>query len=361
MNIDKVERRRAFIINTLYWAIVIALIYLCMKYVASWIMPFIIGFVIAYLLKPAVEFLHRKLKGNRKVWAMVVIIIAYGLLGVLLWLLGWRIAAGLKSLFEVLPSVYTNDLEPALKRANDYFITTSSGFSPDITQAVQDMLTNVTNGLKDLIINISKSVVGWAAQVSAKVPTIFISFIFTIMSSIFILSDYPNVRRFLLKQLPSKYIGWLQDAKGFVSDTLLKYLRAYSIIMSITFVELSIGLSVLRVESSILVALLIAIVDIVPVLGTGSVVIPWIIICIIQGNYGRALGLLIMYVVILIVRNIMEPRIVGQSIGLNPLLTLMCMYIGFVNFGVLGMLLIPMLLLIAINFQESGKIKFWKT
>jgi sporulation integral membrane protein YtvI len=361
MNIDKVERRRAFIINTLYWAIVIALIYLCLKYVAAWIMPFIIGFFIAYLLKPAVEFLHRKLKGNRKVWAMLVIIIAYGLLCLLLWLLGWRIVTSLRSLFEVLPNVYTNDIEPALQRLNDYFINLTSGLSPDFTQAVQDMLGNVMNGLKDLVINISKSVVGWVAQVSAKVPTFLISLIFTIMSSIFILADYPNIRSFLLKQLPSKYVGWLQDAKGFVSDTLLKYLRAYSIIMAITFVELSIGLSILQIKSALLVAMIIAIVDIVPVLGTGSIVVPWIIISIIQGNYGRALGLLIMYVVILIVRNIMEPRIVGKSIGLNPLLTLMCMYIGFINFGVLGMLLIPMLLLIAINFQESGKIKFWKT
>ncbi|SDO02542.1 sporulation integral membrane protein YtvI [Acetanaerobacterium elongatum] len=361
MNIDKVERRRAFIINTLYWAIVIALIYLCLKYVAAWIMPFIIGFFIAYLLKPAVEFFHRKLKGNRKAWAVLVIIIAYGLLCLLLWLLGWRIVTGLRSLFEVLPNVYMNDIEPALQRLNDYFVNITAGLSPDITQAIQDMLGNVMNGLKDLVINVSKSVVSWVAQVSAKVPAFLLSLIFTIMSSVFILLDYPNIRSFLLKQLPSKYVGWLQDAKGFVSDTLLKYLRAYSIIMSITFVELSIGLGILRVKSFILIALIIAVVDILPVLGTGSIVVPWIIICIIQGNYGRAAGLLILYVVIIVVRNIMEPRIVGKSIGLNPLLTLMCMYIGFINFGVLGMLLIPMLLLIAINFQESGKIKFWKT
>ncbi len=361
MNIDKVERRRAFIINTIYWVVVIALIYVSLKYVAKWIMPFIIGFFIAYLLKPLVELLHRKLKGNRKIWAVLVMILAYGVVGLLLWLLGSRIVYGFQKLFEMLPNMYTYDLEPALERVNEFFVNFFSGLTPAISDTLNTMLSNVMGALRDFVVNTSKSVVGWIALASTKLPTLLLGLIFTIMSSVFISIDYQRIRGFLLKQLPSKYIGWLYDGKSFVSDTLLRYLRAYSIIMSITFVELSVGLTILRVESAILIALIIAVVDIVPVLGTGTIVIPWIVISIIQGNYARAVGLLILYVVIIIVRNIMEPRIVGQSIGLNPLLTLMCMYIGLVNFGVIGMLLLPMLLLIAINFQESGKIKFWKT
>ncbi|MFA9380739.1 MAG: sporulation integral membrane protein YtvI [Acetanaerobacterium sp.] len=357
MNIDKVQRRRAFIINTLYWAIIITLVYLCLKYVAVWIMPFIIGFLIAYSLKPVVEFLHRKLKGNRKVWAVIVIIFAYSILGALLWLIGSRIAIGVVRLFEMLPDAYTNNFEPALIKLNDMTAEFFSGLSPTIS----DTLDNVMNAISDFIINTSKTAVSWLAQASTKLPTFLLALVFTIMSSVFISLDFGRIRAFIVKQLPAKYIGWLYDAKSFVTDTLLKYMRAYLILMTITFVELSIGLTILRIESSILVALLIALVDILPVLGTGGILIPWIVIEIVKGNFSLALGLLIVYAVVIIIRNIIEPRIVGRSIGLNPLLTLMCMYIGLVNFGFVGMIVLPILLLVAINFQESGKIRFWKT
>ncbi len=357
MNPEKTQRRYSFIINTLYWALIITLIYLCLKYVASWIMPFIIGFCIAYALKPVVEFLHRKLKGGRKLWAVLVVLFAYAILGVLLWLIGVRIVLGLEKLFAMLPDMYTNDIEPSLTQLNATVIE----FLSDLSPTISDTLNSVMNALKDFVLSTSKSVVSWIALTSAKVPSFLLGLLFTVMSSIFISIDYNNVRTFIFKQLPAKYIGWLYDARSFVHDTLLKYLRAYSIIMSITFVELSIALTILGVKSSIWVALVVALVDIVPILGTGTIVIPWIAISLVQGDYRMAIGLLIMYLVIAVVRNVIEPRIVGKSIGLNPLLTLMCMYIGLVNFGVIGMLILPMLLLITINFQDSGKIRFWKT
>lgn len=357
MNIDKVQRRRAFIINTVYWAVILALVYLCLKYVAVWVMPFLIGFLIAYALKPIVEFLHRKCKGNRKVWAILVIIIAYGILGLLLWLVGSRIVISIVRLFEMLPSAYANNFEPALAKINNM----TSEFLSGLTPTISDTLDSIMNALKDFVINTSKSAVSWLAHASARLPSFLLALLFTIMSSVFISLDFGRIRSFIVKQLPPKYIGWLYDAKSYLTDTVLKYLRAYLIIMSITFVELSIGLTILRVENSILVAMLIAFVDIFPVLGTGGIVIPWIVIEIIKGNYSLALGLLIMYVIITVIRNIIEPRIVGQSIGLHPLLTLMSMYVGLVNFGIVGMIGLPVLLMVAINFQESGKIRFWKS
>lgn len=357
MNIDKVNRRRAFIINVVYWAVILALVFLCLKYVAVWVMPFLIGFLIAYSLKPIVEFLHRRLKGSRKVWAIVVIMLAYGVLGLLLWLIGARIVVGVMQLFEMLPSAYTNSFEPALVKVNEITAEFFSGLSPSISET----LDSVTNALEDFIVNTSKNALSWIAHVSTRVPSFLLALLFAVMSSVFISLDFGRIRGFIVKQLPAKYIGWLYDAKSYVTDTVLKYIRAYAIIMSVTFVELCIGLTVLRVENSILVALLIALVDIFPVLGTGGIVIPWIIIETIKGNYSLAVGLLIMYVIITIIRNIIEPRIVGQSLGLNPLLTLMSMYVGLVNFGFLGMISLPVLLMVAINFQESGKIRFWKS
>ena len=141
--------------------------------------------------------------------------------------------------------------------------------------------------------------------------------------------------------------------------TLFVCIRSYALIMFITFVELSIGLSVIRVERAMLVALLIAIFDILPVLGTGGIMIPWAILTALGGNVPRALALLVVYVIITIIRNIIEPRIVGKQIGLHPVLTLMSMFVGTHLFGVVGLFGLPILLSLLRYLNDNGTISLF--
>ena len=130
--------------------------------------------------------------------------------------------------------------------------------------------------------------------------------------------------------------------------------------MTITFVELAVGLTVIGVENSVLIAFLIALFDILPVLGTGGIMIPWTILTALQGDYALALGLLLVYLFVTVVRNILEPKIVGGQIGVHPVVTLAGMFVGAQLFGVLGLFGFPIGLSLLRHLNESGAIKVFR-
>lgn len=148
--------------------------------------------------------------------------------------------------------------------------------------------------------------------------------------------------------------------KEYVVGTLFVCIRSYALIMSITFLELSIGLTVVGVENSIFIAFLIAIFDILPVLGTGGVMIPWIVLEALKMNFSMALALLLVYLFVTVVRNIIEPKIVGAQIGLHPVVTLSSMFVGAQLFGVLGLFGFPICLSLLRYLNENGVIRLFR-
>jgi predicted PurR-regulated permease PerM len=137
-------------------------------------------------------------------------------------------------------------------------------------------------------------------------------------------------------------------------------LQGYILILLITFGELAIGFTLLRIDYSVLIAVAVALLDILPVVGTGTVLIPWSLISLLIGKIPQGIGLLVLYITITVVRNIIEPRIIGARIGLHPLATLIFMYLGLHLFGVIGMLLLPLIIILLKNAQDAGVLKIWK-
>ncbi|MDF2485864.1 MAG: putative rane protein, partial [Herbinix sp.] len=142
--------------------------------------------------------------------------------------------------------------------------------------------------------------------------------------------------------------------------TLGKFIRAYTAIISITFIELSIGFWILGIPNPFLFGVLIAIVDVMPILGTGAILLPWAIISLVIGNTKVGIGMLLLYIIITAVRQTVEPRIVGQQIGLHPILTLILMYVGAQLMGVLGLLSLPIIATILVKMNEDGTIHLFK-
>ena len=142
--------------------------------------------------------------------------------------------------------------------------------------------------------------------------------------------------------------------------TLFVCIRSYALIMSITFVELSLGLTVIGVKNSILIAFLISVFDVLPVLGTGGIMIPWTVISALTGNYSLSLGLLIVYLFITVIRNIIEPKIVGSQIGLHPVVTLASMFAGVQLLGVVGLFGFPISLSLLRHLNDNGTIHIFK-
>ena len=326
---ERTERRREFIINTAYIALVALIIFAIIKYVLGWIMPFVIGFLIVFTARPAVLGLHKVTRLNRRFLGVLVLILEYAAVIFAIWVLGSKIVVSLKDLFVKLPSYYDNNILPFFSAAIQNIESFAEKISPETLEQVYSMAENALVGLRNSVLKLSSGMVSGIAGITSKLPFYLISFAFTILASVFISMDYDRITDFVKKQLPQKSRIFLSDAKKHIGRTVLGYLRAYAIILVITFTELCIGLSVLRIENAVGIAAIIAFADILPVIGSGGVLIPWSIIALFTQNYFVAVGLLILYVVILVVRNFTEPKIVGDQLGLNPLVTLIAIYLGY--------------------------------
>lgn len=357
---EKVEKRREFIINTVYIAIIALIVFACFKYVAKWIMPFIIGFIIAFAARPAVSAVHKVTRLNKKLCGFLVIILEYVLLVFVIWALGSRIYESIRDLFLKLPDYYDSSILPFINSIALSVESIAARISPETLQQVYSMLESFADNARGFVISLSTGMLSSLAGMTKSVPFFLISFVFTILASVFITMDYRGIVDFLKKQLPPKTAVFLSDAKQQIGKTVLRYLRAYLIIFLMTFTELSIGLSILGIENSIGLAAIIAVADVLPVIGTGGVLIPWAIWGLLTRNFVLAIGLVILYVVILVVRNFTEPKIVGDQLGLNPVVTLIAIYLGYRLLGVAGMIGLPIFTTILVGLHKSGKIKLWK-
>ncbi|MCF0148299.1 MAG: sporulation integral membrane protein YtvI [Clostridium sp.] len=355
-----VEKKREFIINVIYFLIIAAIIYITIKYALGWFLPFVLGFGIAFMLKPLINVVTKKLKINRKLVAGLTVLIFYATVGALFTLIIVKIFIALKEVFIQLPNVYRNSIEPVIFNISNNVDIWIIKLDPSLYQTIREMISSIAESLGTIISSISAGVVTFLSAAVSMVPSFFIMLIFTIISSFFFAMDYVKVTGFITKQFSPKMRSIFFEVKDYIVGTLFKFVKAYSIIMGITFLELAIGLSILRVENSITIALLIACVDILPVLGTGGIVIPWILIEIFKGNIPFAIGLSIVYIVITVIRNILEPKIVGKQVGLHPIIMLICIFIGARLFGFIGIFVLPIIVIILKNLNDSGKIKIIK-
>jgi len=168
--------------------------------------------------------------------------------------------------------------------------------------------------------------------------------IVTMVTSFYVASDYEEMAEWLSQNIPEKVMSVLNEIKDFVENTLLKILTSYAMIMGITFIELCFGLTLIRISNSAIWAFFIALLDILPVLGVGTVLLPWSLSSLITGRTALGIELLVLYMVIAVIRNIIEPKFVGTSLNLHPLATLVSMIIGVRLFGGIGMFAAPLTL-----------------
>ena len=353
-----IDRRRAFIINVVYWALIAVIIFFAVKYLLDFLMPLLIGFIIAFCLNPLVKFVVKKTSMPRGPVATAAVVLFYLLIGSLITLLGIWLFGVIYNFVIHLPEYYDSYILPTLQRLESIIVENVGMLVPEWSQdgSGSSILAEITK----FISSFSSNGITFLANFTAGLPMILLSCIFTILSSLFMTIYYNEFTGFILKQVSERTRSLVADVRKVLTDTLLKYLLAYLKIMSITYVELAVGLTILQVPMSLLVALGIAVFDILPVLGTGGILVPWIILSLINQQYMFALGMAILYVVILVVRNFMEPRIVGQQLGLNPLVALASIYVGLVTMGVGGMLLVPVTVQIILTLHRQGKINFIK-
>lgn len=316
-------------------------------------MPFVIGWFIALLANPLVRILERKLKVARKHTSMLLIIAVLAAVIGGIYLVGVRVAEGTRALIEQSPEIYADvkeDFQDAGKTL-DLFI---KGMPEDVQESIEDVQDKIGDFTAEAVGKISQITVDQASDLAKNLPSILISIIFTILSAYFFIADRDRILEFGRENTPQL----IQEKWKLLSDSFRNvfggYFRAQFKIMGIVGVILFIGLLILRVKFAVLLAVLIAFLDMLPFFGTGTALIPWAVFKFLSGDLKFCVGLIILYLVTQLIRRIIEPKVVGDSIGMNPLLTLVFMYTGYRVSSVLGMILAVPIGAIVINFYEAG-------
>ncbi len=335
-----------------------AVAYLFIKYLVSWFMPFIIGFLLAALIQPAVRFCCKRTGMNRKACGVFAVLIIVAALSITAVFGVTKLITELSDAFQPLPGIAAQlsqaltsisaGLSGMLKNMPKFsgvsFDTSIENISAEILKisALPDKLGKFVHGAVVLM------------------PGLMLDTVVTVVAACFISADYPNITGFIIRQLPEKRRETAIELKSFFLTTVAKLIRAYFTLMVITFFELCVGLLLLRVPHAVIIAAVIALVDVLPVLGTGTVMMPWALMELIMGRGYSAVGLALIYAIITIVRNILEPKIVGHHIGLHPLVTLAAIVIGLKALGFAGMIFLPITIIILKHMRESGLVKLWK-
>ena len=198
------------------------------------------------------------------------------------------------------------------------------------------------------------------SSLMAALPGLFLACGTTVLAVFFTLTAYPQVMAFLRRQLPARWRCRAGGVKASVLDTLGKWLRAECILLLVTFLQLLAGLLLLRQEYALLLALLIALIDALPVFGTGTVLLPWAAVLCVAGDVPRGIALAALYAVIAVVRSVLEPKVMAAQVGLPPLVALAAMYVGFRVMGVAGMVLLPLAVLVVKQLHDGGFVGLWR-
>ena len=317
---------------------------------ALFFLPFVIAYVISKIIRPAVDFLTKKFKMIR-VLAVIASMLIF--IGIIVAICYWFVAAVIKEIITlssqtnyIFPMLY-NNISTQLGRFT--FFYQNLDLSPELIAGIQDTVLNTLNSLLTAVSGLINSAGNFAINLVVNLPNILIYVIITLLATFFITYDHKFILDSLENHLPLKWLVKVQDILNGLFKSLGGYLKAQGILITVTFCELLIGLSIFRVDYALILAIVIAIIDALPILGTGTVLIPWGIILLIMGNYPMGLGILGLYLFILIVRQLIEPKIVGKQIGVYPLLTLLAMYTGVKLIGLFGVIVGPVVLIILKN------------
>ena len=356
-----IEKRKKFIVNFMFFGIWVLIAFVLLQYGIPALAPFALAVVISWIVKRPIEWLMRKLHMPRRWAAILVLLIFYSTAGILVSLAAIKILSEIVTLVGSIPDIYENLISPAMNTLMEKIEQSFLGMDSSLAAALEQMLEQFVASIGDILSSLSMSVMGMVSGITSSLPGLFIKIVLLIISTFFITIDYDKLTGFFYRQFRGESKKTFLEIKEYIFGTLFVCIRSYGIIMSITFVELSFGLSVLRIENAVLIAFLISIFDILPVLGTGGIMIPWVVLTALKGDYSLALGLLLVYVVITVMRNIIEPKIVGKQIGLHPILTLSSMFLGVQLFGVIGLFGFPIGLSLLGHLNSRGIIHLFRT
>lgn len=320
----------------------------------SFFLPFVIALIVSAIANPLVNFLERKVKILRKHSSAVIIILVLAVLFALIYLLIWALIQGAQSLFGEM----------------DDIIATFLAFLDEFRVAFSNLSISLPNGLHELISSLDTSIestlTGFATDLMTKINlsaagsylnsalNVLILVIISILATYFVMIDRNNIGLAISRVVPTSIQQYYRVVMDNIRTAVGGYVKTQLKLMIIIMLALLIGFKLLRVEYALLLALITSILDFLPVFGTGTIIGPWVVLKIISGDYLYAVFLVIIYLVCLLIKQLLQPKIMGDSVGLSPLYALFFMFVGYRIDGIWGMIIGIPIGMILLSFYRAG-------
>lgn len=332
---------------------VLVFLWLSGRYLLPLALPFVLGGGIALAAEPGVRLLSQRLKWHRFPAVLLCVSLTLILLGSLIWLVGAAAVRELSQMTRYMPQV-EQTVEQGMQVLEDFLVSAADRAPDSMRPMLIQMVTSTFSDSTALLEKAANQLPSMAADAISKVSKGALTVGTGVLSGYMISARLPKIKAFIERILPQSWSQKVVPALGRIKTTFLGWLKAQLRLMSVTWLVIAIGLTVLKIPYAFLWAILVALVDAVPILGTGTVLIPWAVVSFLQGDSQLGGGLMAVYGIASLVRSILEPRLVGKSLGLDPLLSLMAVYFGFRLLGFIGIVLAPVSAALVKSLLGSG-------
>lgn len=327
------------------------LVWLTIRFFLPLFFPFVLGTLLALSAEPMVRFLQKKLHVPRLVSSGIGVSMAFTLLAMLALSVCALLFRELGSLAYVLPDL-GETAKNSFSLVRGWLLRLSArgpeSFQPLLEQNVNDLFSDGTALLDKGI----SYLLGLAGNLLSRIPNSALGLGTSIISAFLISAKLPRIRRWIRRQIPREWFRSLVETRIRLRKVLTAWLTAQCKLTGVSFVILFLGLVILRIPYALFWAAGICLVDAFPVLGTGTILLPWSLVCFLQQDTPRAIGLASTYVAVTLTRSLLEPKFLGRHLGLDPLATLIALYVGFRLWGIGGMLLAPVLTVIVLQIAS---------
>ena len=324
----------------------------------SLLSPFVLALIFAWMLNPGVRWIQRKTGISRKAVSLVLVILVFAVIGGVLFGLGWIAVEQVRSLFDNQQSVLDDLLDGIVRVVNSLegWLTGLGGIVP---KGVLTTSGDLINAIMDWVQGLDLP--GWLTEMAGQAPSMAanlsgfaVALVVFMMASYFITGDYPRLRFELTERVPLVARDFCRSVKDIFMSAFGGYIKSQLILSTGVFLILAVGFLLMRQPYGLLLALGLAVLDFIPIIGAGTVMVPWAVVDMVLGQYSEAAALMTVWGVIVLFRRFAEPKVLGDQTGLSPILSLVGIYLGMKAGGVLGMVVGPLLLLVCINLAKLG-------
>lgn len=341
------------ILNVLTAVVLLLLTIYVLPKVLRFFMPFLIGWIVALIANPLVHFFEQKLRIKRKAGSAIVIVAVIGGVIFLGYLLVSKLVTECSGFVADLPVLWENTSD-LVKRGGENLSGLYLRFPADLRESISQLSENLGEYISSVVNELGEPTVNTVGNIVKNIPSFIISFFMCLLSSYFFIAEKELIVDFLKKYIPDSVGEKWRIMYSSLTGAVGGYFVAQFRIECIIYVMLFIGLWLIGVEYSFLIALVIAFLDMLPVFGAGAVLWPWTVVELFAGEYKMALALMIMWGLAQLIRQLIQPKFVSDSIGLPAIPTLFLLYIGYKVGSVVGMILAVPLGLVVLNMYKAG-------